>query len=385
MIKTEAWVLYEGPENEPGKAGELIKEEFSFSDINEHEVLVEPIYGSWEANMSHAIVRNPVDICRLRNEKKAVVGNAGVIRVLKTGGAVEGFKEGDICITIGSGIEKFKYGHMRTAHAYDSPNSVGLLAKVSKFHKTQLIKVPDNDKFTLQQWAAFSLKYFTAWANWKVSHGAYRLMINEAENPNPYLFGWGGGVSFAMMELGQFFGYKPVMVASGDYRINLLNSKEITPIDRNKFANLSFDEKKYKADKDYREIYNQTEKEFLKLVNEITKGEKAAIFVDLIGSPVLRVTLKALGCPGVLTTAGWKEGMAESSLRAIECMNWHTHVHTHGGRYSDVVESIEFAQKHNWVPCLTDKEYEWDDIPQLASDFANGIDTYFPIYKINPL
>ena len=82
-VTTEAWVIYAG-NGEPNPA-ELRKEQFSFPDIREDEVLVEPIFGCWEGNMSHAIARQPIDICLQRREEKAVVGNAGVVRVLKPG------------------------------------------------------------------------------------------------------------------------------------------------------------------------------------------------------------------------------------------------------------------------------------------------------------
>jgi hypothetical protein len=84
MITTEAWVLHRGPSGEPGPA-ELKKERFTFPDIMEYEVLAEPIYGSWEGNMTHALARDPVDVCRQRCEEKVVLGNAGVVRALKTG------------------------------------------------------------------------------------------------------------------------------------------------------------------------------------------------------------------------------------------------------------------------------------------------------------
>ena len=64
MINTEAWILHMGPERpEPAI---LMKEDFSFPDITENEVLVEPVYGCWEGNMAHAVDRAPVDVCRQR-------------------------------------------------------------------------------------------------------------------------------------------------------------------------------------------------------------------------------------------------------------------------------------------------------------------------------
>jgi hypothetical protein len=101
---------------------------------------------------------------------------------------------------------------------------------------------------------------------------------------------------------------------------------------------------------------------------------------------VVRATLKSLARPGVITTAGWKEGMTVSAIRAIECMMWHTHVHTHYARFEDGRQAMQFAEKNGWMPPIEEKVYAWDEIPQLALDYLSGkITTYFPIYQVNPL
>ena len=57
MYTTEAWVLYRG-DNGAGP-GHLEFESISFPGLGDDEVLVEPLYGAWEANMSHAVDRDP--------------------------------------------------------------------------------------------------------------------------------------------------------------------------------------------------------------------------------------------------------------------------------------------------------------------------------------
>src|SRR5829696_7005661 len=134
MIRTEAWVLYEGSPAQnvdSSPPAELKKEIYSFPDITDHEVLVEPIYGSWEANMSHAIERQPVDICRQRGEEKIVLGNAGVVRVLKPGRRVTDFREGDLCLVFCNGVWD-ELGYPVKILAYDAPDTMGLLAKQMK-------------------------------------------------------------------------------------------------------------------------------------------------------------------------------------------------------------------------------------------------------------
>src|ERR1700688_1462189 len=111
-ITTEAWVLHKGQRDEPGPAL-LEREEFSFPGITEHEVLAEPIFGCWEGNMSHALGRWPVDICRLRREATVVMGNAGVVRILQAGTAVTTVVEGDLCMLAPVGTED-EFGNMLT-------------------------------------------------------------------------------------------------------------------------------------------------------------------------------------------------------------------------------------------------------------------------------
>src|SRR5207247_1472902 len=70
MVTTDAWVLYPGGGSAPLS---LVREEFSFPDISEEEVLAEPLYGCWEGNMAHALERRPIDVCRERGEERVVV------------------------------------------------------------------------------------------------------------------------------------------------------------------------------------------------------------------------------------------------------------------------------------------------------------------------
>src|SRR5215470_2264402 len=99
MISTEAWVLYRGPTDAPpGAPGEFKREIYCFPDITDDEVLVEPIYGCWESNMTHAITRDPIDICRQRREEKIVLGNAGIVRVKRKGPNVTTLCEGDLAM-----------------------------------------------------------------------------------------------------------------------------------------------------------------------------------------------------------------------------------------------------------------------------------------------
>src|SRR4051794_18799346 len=96
-ISTEAWVLKKGPDGrrEPGT---LEREEFVFTEPGPGELIAEPLIGCWEGNMTHAVRRDPVDICAQRGEDKVVIGNAGVVRLVGTGPHVTTVKEGDVCL-----------------------------------------------------------------------------------------------------------------------------------------------------------------------------------------------------------------------------------------------------------------------------------------------
>jgi NADPH:quinone reductase-like Zn-dependent oxidoreductase len=383
---TEAWVLYAGRESigshhvEPAS---LSQELFSFSELAEGEVLAEPLYGCWEANMSHAIERRPIDICRYRGEEKVVLGNAGVVRVLKTESSAAGMKEGDICMVYCNGIPD-RFGFPERILAYDTSGSIGVLAKRMKLRANQLIPIPPNTRHSLEQWAAFSLRYVTAWANWKQAYGCWALNDFEAENAAPAVWGWGGGVSFAELTLAKFLNCQSVMISSQEERLKTIENSGIRAIDRRQFPNLSFNDEKYRIDRKYRELYQESEDIFLETVKEATHDLGVSIFIDYIGAPVLRVTLKALSRRGVITTAGWKLGMNVSTIRALECMNWHTHVHTHYARYAEAVEAVRFAEDHGWMPAVGTPTYGWHEIPRLARDYFDGkIGSYFPIFQIN--
>lgn len=378
MISTTAWVLHQ----DAGVAG-LREEAFSFPDLLEDEALLEPIYGCWEANMTHAVERNPVNIALLRREKRIVLGNAGVVRVLRVGTAVNNVKEGDLCIFCAA-AQLDDFGYTTVVHGYDGRGTVGLLAKQMKARSITLFPIPEGSKYSPQQWAGFSLRYLTAWSNWKVAIGAYRLQISETDDPRPSVWGWGGGTTLAELDLARRAGCDAAMISGSDHHLREIEALGITAIDRRQFADLNFDAENDK-DPSLRLAYSRAERSFLKMVKERTQGRGAAIFVDYIGSPVYRASLRALGRQGVLTTAGWKHGMELPTNRANECIKRHIHVFTHAARAQEADKAIAFGEREGWMPNVA-TERGWDEIPALAEDFAAGrVNSYFPIFAVNPL
>jgi len=167
VATAEAWVLRRGPRgtNEPGQ---LEKAEYPLPPMTEHDVLAEPVYGTWEANMTHCLERQPIDVCRIRREKEVVLGNAGVVRILDTGSEVTTCQEGDLCLLVPIG-EQDEYGHMTKVFGYDAPNMMGVLARRAVFHELNVTPIPANTRHCYTRWAGFPVRYATAWENWKLS------------------------------------------------------------------------------------------------------------------------------------------------------------------------------------------------------------------------
>ncbi len=380
---TAAWVLRSGP-TDHYESGSLHLEDFSLPAVGPTDVLVEPLVGCWEGNMTHALQRRPVDICRQRNEAAVVLGNAGVVRVLQPGSAITEFKEGDLAYVFGNAKPWERFGYMRQALAYDCPQTMGALAKKSVMPAHSLVRLPEQRSFTLSEWAAFSLRFVTAWSNWKVALGCYRTQVGADENPCPNVWAWGGGVSLAELMLARAAGCKVTMLTSKPKRLALLSSLGIAVVDRSAFPNLRYSEDRYAKDREYRDAYQESERAFLKVVKERTSGQGVDIFIDNIGAPVARATLKALGTCGVMTTCGWYGGMDIRAVRGIEAISRHLFVHTHYARREEGVAALAFAVANPWWrPPLAGAPARWEDIGTLAEAQLHGTDdSWFPLFQV---
>ncbi|MFP6599230.1 MAG: zinc-binding dehydrogenase [Deltaproteobacteria bacterium] len=381
-IKSDAWVLHAGEKGAKPVATELVRETYEFDEPAADEALVSPLFGCLEGNMGHALDRRPIDICLVRGEDKVVIGNAGVVRVDKCGTEVDTVAEGDRAIVFCNGAPD-GYGYPDKIFAYDTPGSIGVLAKQIKMQAKQLIPIPANSAYSLEQWAAFSLRYITAWSNWELAYGTFRLLIGQDELPNPQVWGWGGGVTMGELALARHAGCETTQIASTDERLAAIAGLGLTPLDRRGFSDLYYDKKRFKKDEDYTAAYSAAEKTFLAEVRERTGGDMVNIFVDFVGSPVFRATLKALARQGVITTAGWKEGMMIDLVRASECIARHQHVHTHYARYSQGVAAVEFAEANGWLPPLDGNTYGFDEVPQMFQDYKDGNIGWFPVFAVN--
>jgi len=362
----------------------LVRQDFELDDIAADEVLAEPLYGSWEGNMEHALSRRPIDICRMRGEERVVIGNAGVVRVVAVGDAVRDLSPKQPAIVFASSVID-RFGYPERMLAYDAPGTMGCLATRIKLKARELVPVPEGTRHSLAQWAAFSVRYITAWSNWELAYGTFRLLVGPDEFPDPHVWGWSGGTSLAELDLARRQGCRAVMISGSDAHLEQIRRTGVTPLDRRAFGEILFDEKRYAEDAAFRRAYTQAERTFLLEVAERTGGENVQVFVDYLGSPLFRATSKALGREGVITTAGWKEGMSITYLRSVECIGRHQFVHTHYARYRQALSAVVYGEEHGWMPEIDERIHSFDEVPELAARFRRGETGFFPIYSVNEI
>ncbi|MGA8117038.1 MAG: zinc-binding dehydrogenase [Actinocatenispora sp.] len=381
VIETDAWVLRAGPK--PAAAGpvpgQLERDRVRIPDLDDHEVLVEPLYGSWEANLNHAIARSPIDVCHQRGEDQVVLGNAGVVRVLRPGNGVTTLTEGDVCLLMPFG-QLDRHGYVELAYAYDAPGTYGLLARRTKFPAEVLLPLPATTRYPLHQWATYG-RYFTAWDNWRVTYACWRAQLPDEDPAGHLVFGWGGGVALAELELARQAGFTVAMTASRDDRLRLLAEHGIIPVDRREFTGLA-DGDDVPGGRDRRRAAQGA---FLTRIGELSGGRGVSMFLDNIGGPLYRTVIRSLSRQGVVSTVGWKAGMDLSYKRASECINRHLHVNTHVWRQQDCPTIRDLCESSGWL-AEVDRAgvYAFDDVPQLAADYgADKLDTYFPLYSVN--
>lgn len=375
-----------GP-HDGGPGATLRRDRFPFGPLEEGEALVEPILGSWEANMDHALTRSPIDVCSSRGEDTVVLGNLGVVRVLQVNARSGEFqvREGDLCLLMPFGRQD-RFGYAELAYAYDCPGTIGLLAERTKLDARLLLPLPDGTPYSLPQWAAYG-RYFTAWDNWQKAYGCWRTQVADDDPANHLVFGWGGGVAFAELTLARRAGFRVAMTAGSDERIAFLREHGITPVDRRHFPDLSLPGRRERTDRDRHQRRRASVEELLDVVRNLSDGHGVSIFVDNIGEPLYDVTLNALAREGVVTTCGWKAGMRLSHLRGAESIARHLHVNTHVWRLPDSPGIRDFMETESWIaPKGSDVIYDFDRVPELADDYASGrIGSYFPLYRVNPL
>lgn len=376
-----AWLLHAGSPQSSAPA-ELDLQTIELPPITADLVLAEPLYGCWAGNMTHALERRPADICRQRREASVVLGNAGVVRVLEVGPEVQGLRPGQLALLFSASVLD-KYGYPIKALAYDAAGTMGCLATRMVLRAHELLALPEPTRHSLPQWAAFSGASITAWSNWELAYGTLRLQLHADELPAPHVWGWGGGTTLAELDLARRHGCRTVQLSADPARRAEIDRTGVTALAREQYPALAFDEARFAADLAYRRAYLESEAAFLREVLRRTDDEGVHIFVDYIGQPVHRVTLKALARQGVVTTAGWKLGMTLAHLRAAECIGRHQFINTHFARRSQGVAAMAYAEATGWMPEV-DPAVAFDRIPELARAHADGRTGFYPIFAVNP-
>ncbi|WP_042444081.1 hypothetical protein [Azospirillum sp. B510] len=356
----DAWVL---SSPDAGRKPKFARQAYSFTPLAPDEVLAEPLFGSWEGNMGHALTGSPMDLCARRGEDVIVLGNSGVVRVLKSGTAVGDLREGDLCRVYCAG-ELDPAGYPITIMGYDCPGTMGVLARQAKFKRRQLALLPSGGDISLASWAAFSLRYVSAYSNWLLAARAWRIQMGHAYPAGCDVFAWGGGVALAELELAAAEGCRATLITSKDkYRRHAL-ARGIGVIMRGGAA-------------------DPGAADTLGQIMDRTEGRGAAIFIDNIGAD-FRVTVRALARQGVIATCGWRDGMTFPLVRASECINRHVHVFTHYAHAREAEDAVALARSIAWYPTITSPVWAWEEIGDLADAYARGeIEDYFPVFAVN--
>ncbi|PRQ04166.1 Zinc-binding dehydrogenase [Enhygromyxa salina] len=381
-VAAKAWKLYPG---RPGQRGpsELVLDDIELPRPRGQEVLVEPLFGCWAGNIGHALERKPIDVCRQRREPWVVLGNVGVVRVLELGEAIDDLVPGQLMMLFCASVVD-EFGYPILALGYDAPGTMGCMATRMIIRRHELIPVPADTRHPLPRWAAFSGASITAWSNWELAYGTLRLQLDVDELARPWVFGWGGGTTMVELDLARRFGCRTVQLSASAARRALIEAAGITALDRGAFPDLHFDAPRFAAELDYRRAYLASELAFERAVAGITEGAGVNVFIDFIGAPVHRATLKVLARQGVVTSAGWKLGMDLSFLRASECIARHQFVHTHYARYRQGLAAIAYAEAEGWLPPVDDEVWSFDTVPELVRHAAAGGGGFFHVFAINP-
>src|SRR5260370_7884258 len=248
---SKGWFLHAATPDQNGQRGQLVKEDFELPDLAEDEVLAEPLFGGWEGNGEHALSRRHIDICGPRGEGRVILGNSGVVRVEAVGAGVRGLKPGQNAIPCGGSVLD-RFGYPERMLAYDAPGTMGCLATRIKIKGCELLPVPAGTRYSLAQWAAFTVRYVTAWSNMELALGTFRLLVGVDEFPNPHVWGWGGGTTLAQLQLAQRWGCRTVMLSGHPPHLEQIRKAGITPVDRRPFGHLFFAANRYPENTSFR-------------------------------------------------------------------------------------------------------------------------------------
>lgn len=386
MVTTEAWVLpaaAKAPEWDGTAGGALRRTVIDIGEPGPGEALVEPLLGSWEANVDHALTRSPIDVCSARGEDSVVLGNLGIARVLKTNPVPGGpdLPAGTVCMLMPFG-RLDHHGYVELVHAYDCPGTMGLLAKRSIQPLANLLPIPESTRYSLEQWATYG-RYFTAWDNWRVALGCWRAQLPDADPAEHLVLGWGGGVALAELTLAARAGFRTAMTVGSDERRELVEKLGITALDRRQWPGLTAPPRTA-APAEVAQ-HEASVAAFVSTIRELSDGRGASILIDNIGTPLWKLTSSVLAREGVITTCGWKAGMRIPLLRGAECLSRHLHVNTHVWRSQDALTIRDVMETTEFLPPPQAIEvWDFEEVPSLAQAYnQDQVASYFALYRVN--
>lgn len=155
-------------------------------------------------------------------------------------------------------------------------------------------------------------------------------------------------------------------------------------LDRRPFFDLHYDAQKYQTDAMYRQRYQEVEALFVKTLAAHTNGAGAAIFIDNIGDPVFRATLKALaGAP----RRDQRPVVGNMACKRPICGR--SPVSTATSMFIRIFRVMPKVWPRSILPtrrvgCRRSTKFMRGMRSQLAADYEQGrIASYFPIFTVD--
>jgi NADPH:quinone reductase-like Zn-dependent oxidoreductase len=366
-MEVNAWVL----SNKDGKR-EFDKRTVSLPTVNSSTSLVKPLAVGWEGNVSHAISREPIDINIQRKEEAVVLGNNGVVQLIKTEDArLEALAATCNGIFLVQPIfhngATDSNGYLSSVFGYDMAGSSGLLSEYCVLPNKILMPLPI-DFSAAPFWASYTIRYMTAWSVYHKSMKVYSA-INDT-NTKLNIVGWGGGTTLALLQLSALDGNTAIMLCGSEAKCIEAELHGVKAINT---SSIMHEARKDKHPMAFIKLLKAELKPHLQGSGEID------IISDFVGEPTANASMALLGKGGVLATAGWKASPLVTVNRAASCIKQHTHVNCHHAHIEEIEAALQFGLEKSWCAKQTEN-YIFDDVLNVHDLYQNKkINSYFPV------
>lgn len=366
-MKTTAWLLQGAESEHPFNLQKI-----ELPDMTAGESVVKPVAVGWEGNMSHAILRQPIDINLSRGEDSVLLGNNGVVELVRTNCEATA-KQAESCngLFLVQPIFHPKatdaQGNLVSVFGYDMPGSSGLLSKKCVLPNEILLPLPicrSKAKF----WASYTIRYMTAWSLfWKTAK--VRLALGNRLEPGNFV-GWGGGTTVAFLQLAAKLGHNAVMLCGSEAKCREAEAHGIQSLD---ISDLRLHTSTFGTTRDHYKYIKSG------LQNLLIGEKEVDVICDFVGNPTAEMSLALLRRGGILATAGWKTGPIVHLNRAASCIKQHIHINSHHANKSEIWDSLRYGLQNDWHPKNV-ASYSFEEVSLLHEEFNSGvINSYFPI------